>query len=119
MIQIRRQLLLVVAEAWEGSCNYISKKWDKRNSSICSRNHNEIGRIVNNAGIVFVKKIIDTLEEEWDEIINTNLKGAFLCSKAALPCMIHKKSGVIINVSSGTGRSALRIYRHIVQANLY
>ena len=40
----------------------------------------------------------------WDQTINTNLKGAFLCSKAVLPYMIHKKSGIIINVSSGAGK---------------
>ena len=57
-----------------------------------------INILVNNAGIVFVKKLLDTSEEEWDKTIDTNLKGAFLCTKAVLPSMIQNRSGVIINV---------------------
>jgi 3-oxoacyl-[acyl-carrier protein] reductase len=62
--------------------------------------------LVNYAGIVFVKKLVDTSEEEWDQTINTNLKGTFLCTKAVLPYMIANKQGsVIINVSSGAGKA--------------
>jgi 3-oxoacyl-[acyl-carrier protein] reductase len=61
--------------------------------------------LVNNAGIVFVKELVDTSEWEWDQTIDINLKGAFLCTKAALPFMISNKSGVIINVSSGAGKT--------------
>ncbi len=64
-----------------------------------------INILVNNAGIVFVKKLLDTSEEEWDKTIDTNLKGAFLCTKAVLPSMIQNRSGVIINVSSGAGKT--------------
>jgi 3-oxoacyl-[acyl-carrier protein] reductase len=60
--------------------------------------------LVNNAGIVFNKKLIDTSEYEWDQTINTNLKGAFLFTKAVLPYMIERNSGVIINVNSGAGK---------------
>jgi 3-oxoacyl-[acyl-carrier protein] reductase len=61
--------------------------------------------LVNNAGVAFNKKLIDTSEEEWDQTINTNLKGAFLFTKAVLPHMIARKSGVILNVNSGAGRA--------------
>ena len=61
--------------------------------------------LVNNAGIVYVKRLIDTSEAEWDRTININLKGTFLCTRAALPIMIGKRSGVIINVSSGAGKT--------------
>ena len=61
--------------------------------------------LVNNAGVVFDKKLIDTSEEEWDQTINTNLKGAFLITRALLPYMIKKKSGTILNVNSGAGKS--------------
>jgi 3-oxoacyl-[acyl-carrier protein] reductase len=64
-----------------------------------------INVLINNAGIVYIKKLIDTSEEEWDITINTNLKGTFLCTKAVLPSMIENKSGVIINVSSGAGKT--------------
>ena len=61
--------------------------------------------LVNNAGVVFNKKLSDTSEEEWDQTINTNLKGAFLFTKAVLPYMIRRKSGVILNLNSGAGKA--------------
>jgi len=60
--------------------------------------------LVNNAGIVYVKKLIDTSEEEWAKTININLTGAFLFSKAVLSFM-KNRHGVIINVSSGAGKT--------------
>ena len=61
--------------------------------------------LVNNAGIVYVKNLIDTTEDEWDKTIDINLKSPFLCTRAALPFMIKNRSGVIINVSSGAGKT--------------
>jgi NAD(P)-dependent dehydrogenase (short-subunit alcohol dehydrogenase family) len=63
-----------------------------------------IDMLVNNAGVAFNKKLIDTSEEDWDQTINTNLKGAFLFAKAVLPYTISKGSGVVINVNSGAGK---------------
>jgi 3-oxoacyl-[acyl-carrier protein] reductase len=60
---------------------------------------------VNNAGVAFDKKLLDTSEEEWDQTIDTNLKGAFLFTKAVLPYMIQRNSGVIVNVNSGAGKT--------------
>jgi 3-oxoacyl-[acyl-carrier protein] reductase len=61
--------------------------------------------LVNNAGIFTVKKLVDTEEKEWDEILAVNLKGTFLCCKAVLPYMLANNSGNIINVSSGAGKT--------------
>jgi 3-oxoacyl-[acyl-carrier protein] reductase len=61
--------------------------------------------LVNNAGAAFNRKLVDTSDEEWDQTINSNLKGAFLFSKAILPYMISKGSGVILNVNSGAGKA--------------
>jgi 3-oxoacyl-[acyl-carrier protein] reductase len=60
---------------------------------------------VNNAGVAFDKKLLDTTEVEWDQTINTNLKGTFLFTKAILPYMIKRRSGTIINVNSGAGKA--------------
>lgn len=68
---------------------------------------NRFGRIdilINNAGISYVKKLIDTSEEEWDQTIDINLKGTFLFCKAIVPHMIKNNLGVIINISSGAGK---------------
>jgi|SRR5919198_276790 3-oxoacyl-[acyl-carrier protein] reductase len=61
--------------------------------------------LVNNAGVAFNRKLLDTTEEEWDQTINSNLKGAFLFTKAVLPYMISNRSGVILNVNSGAGKA--------------
>ena len=64
-----------------------------------------INVLVNNAGVAFNKKLIETSEREWDQTINTNLKGAYLFTKAVIPIMIKRRSGTIVNVNSGAGRT--------------
>ncbi|MFY9743936.1 MAG: SDR family NAD(P)-dependent oxidoreductase [Candidatus Sulfotelmatobacter sp.] len=59
--------------------------------------------LFNNAGVFYPHTVVDCTEEEWDLQLDTNLKGTFLMSKAALPSMIQQRSGVIINNSSGWG----------------
>src|SRR3984957_11588422 len=59
--------------------------------------------LFNNAGVFYPHTILDCTEEEWDLQMDINLKGTFLMSKAALPGMIARGSGVIINNSSGWG----------------
>jgi len=74
--------------------------------------------LVNNAGVAFDKKLVDTSEDEWDQTIDTNLKGAFLLTKAALHHMIQRKSGIILNVNSGAGKTGFSDYRLTVQVSL-
>jgi NAD(P)-dependent dehydrogenase (short-subunit alcohol dehydrogenase family) len=59
--------------------------------------------LFNNAGVFHPKTLPDCTEEEWDETIDSSLKGAFLMSKYALPSMIERGSGSIIHTSSGWG----------------
>jgi len=56
--------------------------------------------LVNNAAVAGQMLFQDISEEEWDRIFDTNVKGAFNCTQAVLPHMLHKKSGKIINISS-------------------
>jgi len=71
----------------------------------------QFGRIdilVNNAGISPIwKRAEDTDKEAWDQIIATNLTGAFLCAQAVGKVMIKQKSGKIINMTSVGGKVAL------------
>jgi len=69
---------------------------------------NEFGRIdilVNNAGVAIIKPLMETTDHEYDTIIDTNLKGLFFCCRSVLPHMIKRKSGYIINISSGAGKT--------------
>ncbi len=59
--------------------------------------------LVNNAGITRDGLMARMKESDWDEVVDTNLKGAFLCAKAASRAMMKKKSGRIINISSVSG----------------
>ena len=63
----------------------------------------KIDVLFNNAGVFHPKSIPDCTEEEWDETIDSSLKGAFLMSKYVLPSMIERGSGSIIHTSSGWG----------------
>jgi len=56
--------------------------------------------LVNNAGFTRDKYLTKMPETDWDAVVNTILKGAFLCTKAALPSMIEQQWGRIINISS-------------------
>ncbi|HKU25582.1 MAG TPA: SDR family NAD(P)-dependent oxidoreductase [Candidatus Sulfotelmatobacter sp.] len=59
--------------------------------------------LFNNAGVFYPQTALECSEREWDEQIDINLKGTFLMSKYALPGMVARKSGVIINNASGWG----------------
>ncbi len=63
----------------------------------------KIDILFNNAGVYHPRTIPECTEEEWDETIDSSLKGAFLMSKYVLPSMIEQGSGSIIHTSSGWG----------------
>lgn len=56
--------------------------------------------LVNNAGIQRYSTVTETTEEEWDLVMNVNLKSAFLCAKHTIPHMLQAGRGVVVNVSS-------------------
>lgn len=59
--------------------------------------------LANNAGIVVIANITETSEEQWDRVLNTNLKGAFLMSKHVIPVFLDRGGGVIVNTASDAG----------------
>jgi len=59
--------------------------------------------LVNNAGIIRDKLILRMSESDWDDVINTNLKGAFNFSKAVSPLMAKARKGSILNIASVSG----------------
>ena len=72
-----------------------------------------IDTLVNNAGVSLLglqdsrKRLVDVTESEWDTVLDINLKGTFLFTRAALPHMFDRGRGNVINVSSGLGRRAI------------
>lgn len=60
--------------------------------------------LVNNAGVVRDALVQNMFEGDWDEVIRTNLKGVFICSKAVLKIMRRHRRGRIINISSLVGQ---------------
>jgi len=56
--------------------------------------------LVNNAGISLKRLFTETSEEEWHQVMDINLKGAFLCCRSALPAMIRTRFGRIVNIAS-------------------
>lgn len=63
----------------------------------------ELDVLVNNAGISYVGLIQNMTPEEWNRVIGVNLSSAFYCSRLAVPLMLKKKDGCIINISSVWG----------------
>jgi NAD(P)-dependent dehydrogenase (short-subunit alcohol dehydrogenase family) len=71
----------------------------------------KIDILVNNSGVVCSKDLLDTTDDDWDRVIATNLRGAFLTTRAAGRCFVEQRSGKVINVASnfafrGFGRHA-------------
>ena len=61
--------------------------------------------LINNAGILRPTPVIDIEEDEWDMVVGVNLKGTYLCSRAALPAMRSAGWGRIVNFSSTAGKN--------------
>lgn len=56
--------------------------------------------LINNAGIAKIQMFNDITDEDWNEMISTNLNSVFYCTQEVLPNMLHNKNGCIINISS-------------------
>ena len=68
--------------------------------------------LVNNAGVISVAPVVAMTEEQWDRVIDVNLKGTFLASKAVAPHMMERRSGRIVNMSSQAGRKGAPALAH-------
>lgn len=88
-------------------CNVSTKQMDvtdrKTVEKVLAEVADELGRIdviVNNAGVDYTKAIEDIEYEEWDKVIDVNLRGPFIVSKAALPYLKKSANGHIVNIAS-------------------
>jgi NAD(P)-dependent dehydrogenase (short-subunit alcohol dehydrogenase family) len=83
---------------------------DVSQSSECRKTVSEVLKdfekvdiLVNNAGIILRKDILELREDEWDKVMNTNLKSVYLLSHYVIPSMVENGGGSIINIGSGWG----------------
>lgn len=87
------------SESVENMCSQVLEKFNK------------IDILVNNAGMLLYKPLVEVTDEEWDMVINTNLRGAFNCTRAVGRQMIKRREGKIINIASIMG---MRGYENVV-----
>jgi sorbitol-6-phosphate 2-dehydrogenase len=80
------------ADQVDAMVEYAVKLWGRLDTMICS------------AGIIKAYPIMEFPEETWDAIINVNLKGTFLCARAASRVMVEQRSGSIIMINSKSGK---------------
>ena len=85
----------------------VTRQADVRN--IITKTINKFGKVdilINNAGVGLRKSLLDTEEEEFNEVMDVNVKGVFLFMKNIIPEM-EKSGGLIINISSGAGKTGI------------
>ena len=82
------------------NCDVSSEKEVKEAFEKICHHFGSVDVLVNNAGIQRYGTVTETSADEWDLVMNVNLKSLFLCSKYAIPSMLRKQKGVIINMAS-------------------
>ncbi len=81
----------------------------QRAVALAKRNLGGLDILFNNAGHEFVAPLMETTEAQWDELMETNLKGTYLMTKACLAVMLEQGSGVITNNASDAGLRGIRL----------
>jgi NADP-dependent 3-hydroxy acid dehydrogenase YdfG len=70
------------------------------------KKYGAIDILINNAGVGMFTNLVNIKTEEFETMMNVNLKGVFLCSRSVLPSMIHQRHGEIINIASLAGKNS-------------
>jgi NADP-dependent 3-hydroxy acid dehydrogenase YdfG len=87
------------------TCADVTKKGEvKKAVDVCLNTFGNINILINNAGIMPLSLMKNLHEEEWERMVDVNIKGVLFCIGAVLPGMIKQASGHIINISSVAGR---------------
>lgn len=85
----------------------VSKKSDAHNlAEAAMKEFGKIDILVNAAGIIRDTMLVDIEEEEWDQVLDINVKGIYLIIRAVVPHMIATRQGKIVNISSRSGKDA-------------
>jgi NAD(P)-dependent dehydrogenase (short-subunit alcohol dehydrogenase family) len=106
--KVVKELAQLDAEGLAVKCDVTNSKETRRAVEEVETAFGRVHVLVNNAGIWSASTIETISEEEWDEIMETNLKGTFLMSRAVLPAMRRAGGGAIVNVGSVLGLVGMR-----------
>ncbi len=90
-------------EAFFAKLDVTDREQAKQMVKLTLEKYGKIDVLINNAGIVQDAFLSKMTEEQWDKVINVNLKGVFNCSQAVVEVMMNQGNGVIINTSSIVG----------------
>lgn len=101
--QVAQEIRSQGGQALPVTCDVTSNDDVERLMAEALDSFGKIDILVNNAGITRDGLLMRMSEEDWDDVLNTNLKGMFRCTKAVLRPMLKARSGRIINISSVVG----------------
>ncbi len=87
-------------EAIAAECDISNKSEVEELMEKAKETYGGIDILVNNAGIVDFKSFLELTEEDWDRVMDINLKGYFLCTRAAVEAMKERGEGVVVNIGS-------------------
>jgi len=122
-LSTNRDLDKAVGELSVFGVKVIGRTCDVRNESQVKKTIaqviEEFGKLdilVNNAGVTSLFSLSELTEKAWDEVLDVCLKGTFFCCKTAIPYMVERKQGKVINISSVAGLRGLGLSVHYVAA---
>lgn len=100
LVRIVSEIKYAEREASAFVCNVLSERSIQITAKRIREKYGSIDVLINNAGVTVFKSFLETKTFDFDNVMNTNLRGAFLCMKFVLPQMIKNKKGQIINILS-------------------
>lgn len=112
-VDISKEIPQSLAEGNYGSrlkylCGDVTQdETSRRFTEIALESFGRIDVLVNNAGINVVKRIHEHTSDEWDRVMNTNVKAMYYAARHVIPVMMNQKSGVILNTGSISGEVGL------------
>ena len=106
LVRIVSEIKFAGREASAFVCNVMSERSVFLTAKRIREKYGTIDLLINNAGATVFKSFLETKTQDYNNVIDTNLKGPFLCMKAVLPQMIKKKHGSIINILSVAASTA-------------
>ncbi len=100
LVRIVSEIKYAEREASAFVCNVLSERSIQITAKRIREKYGSIDVLINNAGVTVFKSFLETKTFDFDNVMDTNLRGSFLCMKFVLPQMIKNKKGQIINILS-------------------